>query len=106
MLPVFSWEVPGFLLVSIGLLGVVYSWRVWRKMVQGGIAASIDFEDRVWYNVVPAVAYFILAAAGAALGFRTEPACGVLAIAVGLLLLAGIRNPWDMTTWIVLRREQ
>ena len=106
VLPVFNWRVPGFFLVGTGLLGVVYSWRVWRRMVQGGIAKSIDLEDRAWYIVVPAVAYLVLAVAGVALGIETEAACVFLAIGVCLLLLAGIRNAWDMTTWIVLRRQE
>ncbi len=105
VLPVSNWSVPGFLLVSIGLLGVVYSWRVWRRMIRGGIAKSIDLEDRVWYTMVPAVAYLVLAVAGIALGIATEAACVFLAVGVCLLLLAGIRNAWDMTTWIVLRRQ-
>jgi len=106
VLPVFNWRVPGFFLVGTGLLGVVYSWRVWRQMVQGGIAKSIDLEDRAWYIVVLAVAYLVLAVAGVALGIETEAACVFLAIGVCLLLLAGIRNAWDMTTWIVLRRQE
>jgi len=75
-------------------------------MIRGGIAKSIDLEDRIWYTVIPAVAYFVLAMAGVALGIETEAACVFLAIGVCLLLLAGIRNAWDMTTWIVLRRQE
>lgn len=106
VLPVSNWSVPALLLVVIGVLGVIYSWRVWRRMLHGGIAESIDLEDRVWYTVVPAVAYLVLATAGAALGIQAEAACTLLAIGVCLLLLAGIRNAWDMTTWIVLRRQE
>ncbi len=105
VLPVSSRGVPIVLLVSIGLLGAAYSWRVWRQMIQGGIAASIDLEDRVWYTVVPAAAYLLLATAGAALAIEIEAACALLAFGVCLLLLAGIRNAWDMTTWIVMRRQ-
>lgn len=106
VLPTANGGVPGSLLMSIGLLGAVYSWRVWRRMLHGGIVEAIDLEDRVWYTIVPAVAYLILAIAGAALGIETATASAVLAIGVCLLLLAGIRNAWDMTTWIVLRRQE
>lgn len=106
VLPVFNWGVPGFLLMGIGLLGVLYSWRVWRRMVREGIAKSIDLEDRTWYAAVPAVAYFLLASAGFVLGIETQAACTLLAVGVCLLLLAGIRNAWDMTTWVVLRRRE
>lgn len=106
VLPVSDWRVPGVFLMSIGGLGVFYSWLVWRRMVHGGISSTIDLEDRVWYTVVPATAYFVLAVAGAALSIIVDAACSLLAIGVCLLLLAGIRNAWDMTTWVVLRRRE
>lgn len=91
---------------GMGLLGLAYSWRVWRRMVGSGIAAAIDHEDRVWYVVAPAAAYAVLAAAGAAIRFAPDAAGAVLAAAACLLLLAGIRNAWDMTTWVLLRRKE
>ena len=105
VLPVSAWGVPAVLLLGIGLLGVAYSWWVWRRMRREGIASAIDLEDRIWYATVPAVAYSILALAGVVLGVRPGIAGIVLAVGVCLLLLAGIRNAWDMTTWIVLRRQ-
>ena len=33
ILPVYSLGVPGVLLVGIGLLGMVHSWRVWCRMI-------------------------------------------------------------------------
>jgi len=106
VLPISDWRVPGLLLVGTGLLGTVYSWRVWRRMLHGGIVQRIDLEDRVWYTIIPAMAHFVLATAGVALGIETDAACAILAVGVCLLRLAGIRNAWDMTTWIVLRREE
>ena len=105
VLPLIHWHVPSLLLATIGMLGVVYSWLIWRRMVRGGIANSIDLEDRIWYTVVPAGAYLVLAIAGVVLGIDTDMACALAATGVCLLLLAGIRNAWDMTTWVVLRRR-
>ena len=105
VLPTPHWQVPSALLVSIGLFGVVYSWSVWRRMVREGIVKSIDLEDRVYYTVVPAAAYLMTAFAGVMLGVDQNAACVVLAGGVCLLLLAGIRNAWDMTTWVVLRNN-
>jgi predicted neutral ceramidase superfamily lipid hydrolase len=104
LLPVSRWVVSGGLLGGIGLLGTVYSGLVWRRMLREGIAQKIDLEDRILYVVVPALAYLILAAAGVSL--ICEFAVGSLLLAGGicLLLLAGIRNAWDMTTWVVMRR--
>ena len=75
------------------------------QMRREGIASAIDLEDPIWYATVPAVAYSILALSGVVLSVRAGAAGVVLAVGVCLLLLAGIRNGWDMTTWIVLRRQ-
>ena len=105
VLPVSDLRVLAVPVVGIGGLGVAYSWRVWRRMVHGGIATTIDHEDRVWYVVAPALAYIVLAAAGAAFDLALHAAGALLAAAACLLLLAGIRNAWDMPTWVILRRK-
>ena len=104
MLPETRWPVPGVLLLATGVYGVVYSWFVWRRMVREGIAASIDLEDRICYALIPAIAYLIMGLAGATFAIAVDAAFVILASGVCLLLLAGIRNAWDMTTWAVLRR--
>ncbi len=105
VMPLSDLRVLAVLIGGMGAFGLVYSWRVWRRMVDGGIAAAIDHEDRVWYLVAPAMAYVVLAAAGVAIYLAPQAAGAYLAIAAGLLLLAGIRNAWDMTTWVLLRRN-
>ena len=106
MIPSRSWILPGLLVGADGLFGVLYSGLVWRSMVRHGISASIDLEDRLWYAVVPAIGHAVTGAAGIALLLRLPSGCGLLAAASGLLLLAGIRNAWDMAVWTVLRRPQ
>ncbi len=106
VMPATLWVVPSLLLGAMGLLGVLYSWWVWRRMVREGIASAIDLEDRLWYVAIPALAYALLAGAGGSLPIWTGPSSAVLAAGMGLLLLAGIRNAWDMTTWAVLRRRE
>jgi hypothetical protein len=96
--------VDAVLLGGTGVLGLFYSWRIGLKMIAGGILQNIDLEDRIWYVIVPALAYLLLAGIGLAIGWREAEAPLLLALAMALLLLAGIRNAWDMTTWIVLRR--
>ncbi len=105
VLPIADARVLAGPLAGTGLLGIAYSWRVWRRMVHGGIATSIDHEDRVWYVVAPALAYAMLTAAGVTFGLALPASGPLLAVTACLLLLAGIRNAWDMTTWVVLRRN-
>ena len=95
----------GTLCGAIGLFGEVYSVVIWRRMVREGIHGKIDLEDRIWYTIAPVIAYAILSLAGLALIIAANAACAILAVGMGLLLLAGIRNAWDITTWVVLRRQ-
>ena len=59
---------------------------------------------RIWYAFAPALAYVALTLAGVAFALHTEAATALLAAGICILLLAGIRNAWDMTNWMVLRR--
>jgi hypothetical protein len=103
--PVRRWSVLGLLEGSLGLFGIAYSGAVLRSMFRHGLAATIDLEDRVWYAAIPAVAYAILATASVALFLRSAAGLAVLAGGMGLLLLAGIRNAWDITSWSITRHR-
>jgi hypothetical protein len=105
VLPSPNWKIPAVLIGGIGLLGVVYSAWVWRRMVRHGLASKIDREDRIWYAFAPALSYLVLTVAGAAFAFDSALAAAILALGICMLLLAGVRNAWDMTTWVVLRRK-
>ena len=94
----------GLLRAAIGRRGAIYSGLVWFRMVREGIARSIDLEDRVWYAMIPSVAYMLLTAGGIAFCLGAGLACALLAAGMCLLLIAGLRNAWDMTTWVVLHK--
>ncbi len=102
--PVHEWGVAGAAIIVLGAFGIVYSGLVLRSMFRAGIAAQIDMEDRVWYAVAPCVSYLLLAGAGVCFILALDLSALALAVAMGLLLITGIRNVWDMTTWIVLQR--
>lgn len=104
--PLRSWGLFGALIGGDGLFGVAYAATVWRCMVHHGLSTRIDLEDRTCYAVPPAVGYAVMAAAGVTLLLGMASGCGVLAVAMGLLLLVGIRNAWDITVWTVARRPE
>jgi hypothetical protein len=97
--------VPAAALSGVGLLGLLYSAWVWVRMLRDGIFTKVDLEDRLWYAFAPALAYVVVTLSGVAFTFGAEAAAPILAAGACLLLLAGIRNAWDMTTWVVLRRR-
>jgi hypothetical protein len=69
-----------------------------------GFTASIDLADRFWYALSPVAGHLLLVAAVLMLLLLgDERSLEVLAIAIVLLLLAAIRNAWDITAWAVTR---
>jgi hypothetical protein len=104
-LPIQSWNSLGILLILSGLIGLGYALWIWRRMVHHGIIGTIDIIDRLWYALLPIAGYLLVIAAGVGLCERDAMSLAVLAAALILLLLIGIRNAWDMTVWIIDRRQ-
>jgi hypothetical protein len=69
------------------------------------LSKSIAWDDHVWYAVLPAVGYLFEAASGIALALRSNLGCVALALSLGLLLIVGIHNSWDITLWSITRRR-
>ena len=103
MAPLPSALAHGLCFIANGVFGVGYCFLVIRDTVRDGLTKSIDLEDRVWYAALPVIGYVSMIVAGVAM--TRDIAWGELALAVssGLLLVAGIRNAWDITVWIVTR---
>ena len=101
--PIRSRAPLGLLLGAEALFGIGYCVFVWRNMVRSGLSASLDLTDRTCYAALPAVGYICMIAAATMLASRTETGCVLLALATAGLLLIGIRNAWDITSWTVMR---
>jgi hypothetical protein len=102
MMPIHDWESLGLLLGIGGIAGLVYGGRVlYRLIIRHRF--NVDVIDRMYYALIPAVGY-LLALAAAVLGFLHVAASAyVMATALLTLLLAGLRNAWDMMLWIMIR---
>lgn len=105
-IPTQTWLSLGVLQTGAGAIGLAYSGWTWRRMMKHGIIASIDVADRLWYALLPIVAYLLVTAAGVSLLRQSQRSFDILALALILLLLLGIRNAWDMTVWIIDRRQR
>ena len=92
----------GLLVAVTGIAGLIYGGSVWRVMRRHGF--SIDLADRLWYAMLPMVANLLLGIGGFGLVLQASTGCDLLALGMGLLLIAGIRNAWDMTVWIIERQ--
>jgi hypothetical protein len=103
--PLASWVVLGSLIMACGLVGLAHTCMALRDTLHDGLFARIDLEDRTWYLVLPMVGYVFVAAAGVTLALQLDQGCEALALSMGMLLLVGIHNAWDITVWSITRRR-
>jgi hypothetical protein len=86
-----------------GLAGALYSATVIQR--QRRVAGYTPvLEDWVWYGASPLVAYLALVAAAPLLPVSPEPTLFLIGAAMALLLFNGIRNAWDIVTYLVVER--
>jgi hypothetical protein len=102
MIPSQTWLSLGLLLAAGGVAGLIYAGRVWVQMFVRR-SFHVDMIDRMFYASVPLAGYLLILAAGILLLVRLPWSAEVTAAALVVLLFAGVRNAWDMTTWIMMR---
>lgn len=90
---------PEVLIGLTGLLGILYVARA-SASARRMRAYELLFEDWTWYIIVPFVVYVAVLATMLLLLWRTPAALFVLAGATMLLILMGIRNAWDVVTYL------
>ncbi len=105
LLPLTSWLLLGVIVLLCALVGLGYSVLTVRDVVRDGLITNVDWEDRTWYGVLPFLTYVAELVTGIALTCGIAAGCAVLAACMGLLLVAGIHNAWDITVWTISRRQ-
>lgn len=87
------------LLGAGGVGGAVYSiiaaMRIWHM--------QLDADDRVFYIILPIVAYATMATAAIMACTHNEPTFETLAVALVALLVIGMRNAWDMASFVIMQ---
>jgi hypothetical protein len=93
---------PGIAVALAGLYGLVYIVRIASRTKQLRAYAA-DLEDWVWYIVLPFMAYGAIFG-GAVVFTAALPDKADFAIAGGVVLLIfiGIRNAWDVVTYLAV----
>ena len=85
------------------LIGVAYCGQI-LLLIFRRFAAGLAWEDRLFYALFPLVGYLaLLASALAEFDDRPDGANPLAAIALIVLIVAGLRNAWDMTVWMTTR---
>jgi len=97
VVPDLSLRTLGMIGVGGGLAGLAAATRIcWRV-----IHAKVEHIDRVWYGGVPLLGYVGIVGAAAMILTQTRFGLETLAAAFGLLILASIRNAWDLIIFLV-----
>lgn len=102
------WRSVAFFSAAIGLVGlggVVYIAGVIRGTMRL-TTYHADVDDWIWFVVLPLVAYALVAATALLVPWSPETALFLLAAATMLLIFIGIRNSWDVVTYLAIDFNQ
>jgi hypothetical protein len=84
-----------------GVAGTIYSMvvltRIWKM--------PLALEDRCCYALAPFAAYLIMLAAAVMIVARIDSPLYMLAGSLLLLLVIGMRNAWDMASFMVVNQS-
>jgi hypothetical protein len=78
-----------------GVLGGFYSARIAARVDWAGL----DVDDRLFYAVVPVIGYLFMISAMILVLTQSPWSLDMLATALAILVIAGIRNAWDLTLY-------
>lgn len=102
---------PGITAAQFALIAAVIAlWGLARGLLSiAGIrrlGGEVHWTDVWFYGVVPSALYVALA--GVAVAFWMDWACAPYALAAVVtgLLLAAVRNEWDLVTWLAPRGDE
>jgi len=101
-IPTHSWRTLGGLLGAVGLAGLAYCARLLMEIIIRHRFA-VDLIDRLFYATVPFLGYLLISASAGLLIIQSPASVNLMATGLLTLLVAAIRNAWDMTLWIVIR---
>jgi hypothetical protein len=91
------------LLAVIGFAGMVYICRLFIRQLRL-TSYTPDLEDWTWFSAAPFVAYAGIMCGAILLHLMPGKALFVVGGAVVLLIFIGIRNSWDVVTYMATGR--
>jgi hypothetical protein len=93
------------ILAVAGISGVAYIGRITYRTARQGVYDP-DLDDWIWYSGLPLVSYLTIAIAAFLLTSIRDVALFALAGATLLLIFIGIRNAWDIVTYVAFIRAR
>jgi hypothetical protein len=87
-----------------GVAGIVFLAYAARNVFHIRLRDAVEWSDHVWYGYCPLLAYAIMVV-GAVLVLKSDRhAIEMLALAMALLVISGIRNAWDLILFFLERQ--
>jgi hypothetical protein len=102
VIPAHNWTSLAAVLAAGGLAGTAYSISLVQRVIVRH-SFEVDRIDRLFYVLLPLIGYLLVLASAVWLFMGSRVGADIMAVAIFVLLAAGIRNAWDMMVWIVLR---
>jgi len=96
----------GILLALAGLVSTGRALAVLPYMVHQYREGIVDLHDWGWYFCAPLLSYLMYVGTGVGLLLRIGQPLDAMAWACILLLIAGIRNTWDMVLYMMFNRQE
>jgi hypothetical protein len=101
-IPTQNWHTLGGLLGAGGLAGSIYCGRLAVQIIISH-RFQVDLSDRLFYALLPFSGYALALISAVLLFMQSSVSANLIAAAVLTLLLAAMRNAWDMMVWIVIK---
>jgi hypothetical protein len=92
---------PAVLLGLAGLCAFIYVARAWTR-TRNFTGYQPDLEDLFWFTILPLIAYGVILVGAALLPFVAIQAMFAIAAGVLMLIIIGIRNAWDIVTYLAI----
>ena len=83
--------------------GCAYSAATMARMLRPESDAPPHWSDKYFYGILPAIAYLGLVGAAGAVWFMPHGAAYAIGAIMLVLLLIGIRDAWDLATYLLQR---
>jgi hypothetical protein len=85
-----------------GIAGIVYCVIVWTRIKN----MPIDIPDRIFYAALPFLLYAAIVVGAVLVALDDALGIEIFGIAFLVLLMIGVRNAWDMATFMIMFEER
>ena len=90
---------------AAGFAGIVFLGYSGRNIFHIEHQNRVHWSDHLWYGVSPLIAYLAMLASAVLILKAWAGAIEMLALSLGLLVISGIRNAWDLILFFLERQS-